>query len=252
RCHTPSEISSSARPANTISPGSTPRSCRWCRASTASTPSSAQAGVADHARVRFRHREGAIPIRSANTRPKCELSLKPHAKAISVMERSAVSGADNSHRSLQQIILGPPPFLGGADHPILPIAPRRPGFRCFLLEGRMVDPKLFSLLTDDIYGAILDESRWLDALHQTAQFVGAQAGVLLWRNEFGGASDPVCWSVGIEPRYAESYAERYAKLDPLRAAMLSREIGEVASATELLPRSEFMESRFYKEWAQPQ
>ena len=34
--------------------------------------------------------------------------------------------------------------------------------------------------------------------------------------------------------------------------MLSREIGDVASATELVPRSEFMESRFYKEWAQPQ
>jgi len=116
----------------------------------------------------------------------------------------------------------------------------------------MVDPKLFSVLTDDIYGAILDKSRWPDALRQTTQFVGAQAGVLLWRNEVSGASDPVCWSFGIEPRFAESYAERYAKLDPLRVAMLSREIGDVASATELVPRSEFVESRFYKEWAQPQ
>jgi DNA-binding CsgD family transcriptional regulator len=116
----------------------------------------------------------------------------------------------------------------------------------------MVDPKLFSVLTDDIYGAILDESRWPDALRQTVQFVGAQAGLLLWWNETGGASHPVCWSVGVEPCYAESYAEHYATLDPLRVAMLSREIGDVASATELVPRSEFLESRFYKEWAQPQ
>jgi DNA-binding CsgD family transcriptional regulator len=116
----------------------------------------------------------------------------------------------------------------------------------------MVDPKLFSALTNDIYGAVLDKARWLDVLRQTTQFVGAQAGVLLWRSEVSGAADPVYCSFGIEPSYAESYAERYAKLDPLMVAMFSREIGEVASATELVPRSEFVESRFYKDWAQPQ
>ena len=116
----------------------------------------------------------------------------------------------------------------------------------------MVDPKLFSALTNDIYGAILDKSRWLDVLRQTTQFVGAQAGVLLWRSEVSGAADPVYCSFGIEPRYAESYADHYAKLDPLMVAMFSREIGDVASATELVPRSVFVESRFYKEWAQPQ
>jgi DNA-binding CsgD family transcriptional regulator len=116
----------------------------------------------------------------------------------------------------------------------------------------MVDPKLFSALADDIYGAILDKSRWLDVLRQTTQFVGAQAGVLLWRSEVSGAADPLYCSFGIEPRFAESYAECYAKLDPLMVAMFSREIGDVASAAELVPRSEFVESRFYKDWAQPQ
>lgn len=116
----------------------------------------------------------------------------------------------------------------------------------------MVDPKLFSALTDDIYGAVLDKSRWLDVLRQTTQFVGAQAGVLLWRSEVSGAADPVYCSFGIEPRYAESYVERYAELDPVMVAMLSRETGDVASATELIPRSAFVESRFYKDWAQPQ
>src|SRR4051812_31047876 len=116
----------------------------------------------------------------------------------------------------------------------------------------MVDPKLISALTNDIYGTVLDKSRWLDVLRQTAQFVGAQAGVLLWRNDVSGAADPVYSSFGIEPRYAESYAERYAKLDPVMVAMFSREIGDVASATELVPHSEFVESQFYKDWAQPQ
>lgn len=116
----------------------------------------------------------------------------------------------------------------------------------------MVDPKVFSALTDDIYGAILDESRWLDVLRQTTQLVGAQAGVLLWSSEISGAADHAYYSFGIEPRYAESYAECYAKLDPLMVAMFSREIGDVASATELVPRGVFVQSTFYKEWAQPQ
>jgi DNA-binding CsgD family transcriptional regulator len=116
----------------------------------------------------------------------------------------------------------------------------------------MVDPKQFSALTNDIYGAILDRSRWLDALCQITQFVGAQAAVLLWRSEVAGAADPVYCSFGVEPRHAESYARRYAKLDPLALAMVSRDTGEVASATELVPRSVFVESPFYKEWAQPQ
>lgn len=116
----------------------------------------------------------------------------------------------------------------------------------------MVDPKLFSALTDDIYGAILDKSRWLDVLRQTTLFVGAQAGVLLWRSEVGGAADPLYCSFGIEPHYADSYAEHYAKLDPLLVAMSSRAIGDVASATELVPRSVFVESRFHKDWEQPQ
>jgi DNA-binding CsgD family transcriptional regulator len=116
----------------------------------------------------------------------------------------------------------------------------------------MVDQKLFSALIDDIYGAILDKSRWLDVLRQTTQFVDAQAGVLLWRSEVSGAADPVYYSFGIESRYAESYMECYAEFDPLMVAMCSRETGDVASATELVPRSEFVESRFYKDWAQPQ
>jgi DNA-binding CsgD family transcriptional regulator len=116
----------------------------------------------------------------------------------------------------------------------------------------MVDPKLISALTNDIYGAILDKSRWLDVLRQATQFVGAQAGVLFWRSEVSGAADPVCYSFGIESRYAESYMECYAKLDPLMLAMSSREMGDVASATDLVPHNVFVESRFYKDWVIPQ
>ena len=47
-------------------------------------------------RRRLRHSVGVIAICVAKTRPKCELSLKPHANAISVTDRCAASEAQSS------------------------------------------------------------------------------------------------------------------------------------------------------------
>jgi len=108
-----------------------------------------------------------------------------------------------------------------------------------------------SSLIGDIYDAILDQSLWTGVLGKATQFIGAQAGALLWRNTLGEAADVVLTS-GIEPHYVELYTEHYAKLDPTTAPMLLRDIGEVVSTTDLLPHSLFIETRFYREWVQPQ
>jgi len=115
----------------------------------------------------------------------------------------------------------------------------------------MSDPRHISLLIGDIYDAVCDPSLWIRVLGGAAQFVGAQAGALLWRNAVSRSAD-VVHTFGIESPYAQSYAERYAKLDPTTTPMFLREVGEVVSTTDLVPYSEFRETRFYKEWAQPQ
>jgi len=115
----------------------------------------------------------------------------------------------------------------------------------------MSDPTHISSLIGDIYDAILDKSLWNEVLEKAAQFVGAQAGVLLWRNAVSRSAD-VVHAFGVEPHYIDLYRERCAKLDPTTAPMLLREIGDVASTTDLLPYSEFLETRFYKEWSRPQ
>jgi DNA-binding CsgD family transcriptional regulator len=115
----------------------------------------------------------------------------------------------------------------------------------------MSSPRHISLLIGEIYDAILDRAQWTEALEKAAQFVGAQAGALIWRN-------PVCRAVhvihafGIEPGYVELYRKHYAKLDPTTGPILLRDIGDVASATDLLPYGELVKSCFYKEWLQPQ
>src|SRR5215468_3869250 len=66
----------------------------------------------------------------------------------------------------------------------------------------MSSPRHISLLIGEIYDAILDRAQWIEALDKAAQFVGAQAGALIWRN-------PVCRAVnvihafGLKPGYVE-------------------------------------------------
>src|SRR5215510_12159761 len=105
-------------------------------------------------------------------------------------------------------------------------------------------------LIGDIYEAILDKSVWSGAFGNLAQFVGAQAGALLWKRY--GRSTEVAHTTGIKSPSLEHYKERYAKLDPTTKPLLLRDVGEVASTTDLVPYSDYVESRFYKEWVKPQ
>jgi DNA-binding CsgD family transcriptional regulator len=105
-------------------------------------------------------------------------------------------------------------------------------------------------LIGDIYEAILDKSVWTGVFGNVAQFVGAQAGALLWKRY--GRSTEVAHTTGLKSPSLELYKERYAKLDPTTKPLLLRDVGEVASTTELVSYSEYVESRFYKEWVKPQ
>jgi DNA-binding CsgD family transcriptional regulator/PAS domain-containing protein len=115
----------------------------------------------------------------------------------------------------------------------------------------MFDPEHVSSLIGDIYDAAVDQTLWIGALDKAAQFVGAQAGVLLWQNP-ASISVELIHAFGIEPHYVDLYLERYAKLDPTTAPMFQLETDDVASPTDLLPPSEFANSFFNREWLEPQ
>ena len=115
----------------------------------------------------------------------------------------------------------------------------------------MSNPKHISSLIGEIYDAILDRAQGTDALGKAAQFVGAQAAALLWRNPVCRAAN-VIYTFGIEPRYIDLYRQHHAKLDPTTAPMFLRDVGEVANTTDLLPHGELQKSSFYREWLQPQ
>jgi DNA-binding CsgD family transcriptional regulator/PAS domain-containing protein len=115
----------------------------------------------------------------------------------------------------------------------------------------MFDPEHVSSLIGDIYDAVVDQTLWTGVLDKAAQFVGAQAGILLWQDT-GTMSVELIHAFGIEPRYVDLYVERYAKLDPTTTLMFQLETDDVASPIELLPHNEFANSFFYTEWLEPQ
>jgi DNA-binding CsgD family transcriptional regulator len=107
-----------------------------------------------------------------------------------------------------------------------------------------------SALIGDIYDAALDPSRWEAVLSKSAEFVQG-AGAALWGRSINPASNPY-YDVGVSPRYKKLYFEEYFRLDPLGVAYFFLDVGEVVSSSNIVPYDEFVETRFYKEWARPQ
>ena len=60
------------------------------------------------------------------------------------------------------------------------------------------------------------------------------------------------YAFGVDPHYERLYFEKYIKFDPLNAVYLTLAVGDVISNSNIIPHAEFIDTRFYKEWAQPQ
>src|SRR5215813_8329961 len=114
----------------------------------------------------------------------------------------------------------------------------------------MPELKRVPSLIGDIYEIILDRSAWSGVLGNVTQFVGAQAAALLWRSA-NGSIDGI-HTFGIKSPNLEGYKEHHAKVDPTTKPLSMRDVGEVASTTDLVSYSEYVESSFYKEWVKPQ
>jgi DNA-binding CsgD family transcriptional regulator/PAS domain-containing protein len=114
----------------------------------------------------------------------------------------------------------------------------------------MSELKRVPSLIGDIYEVILDRSAWSGVLGNVTQFVGAQAAALIWRS----ASESIdgIHTFGINSPGLKRYKEFYAKLDPTTKPLSLRDVGDVASTTELVSYSEYVESGFYREWVKPQ
>jgi DNA-binding CsgD family transcriptional regulator len=112
----------------------------------------------------------------------------------------------------------------------------------------MGDERQPSALIAEIYDAALDPSLWIDVLAKIAHFVGGSAAAL-WT---GSAAEKSVHDYGIDTHYRQLYFDHYINLDPATTGRLSADIDEPVAITDIIPYHEFLTTRFYREWAQPQ
>lgn len=102
-----------------------------------------------------------------------------------------------------------------------------------------------------IYDAALKPELWPQALELTRKFAGGFAANIFWQ-DLASNHAGMAISVGDDPRYRQSYIEKYAAMNPLYPSAAFFECGTVFSSADILPLDEIATTQFYKEWQQPQ
>jgi DNA-binding CsgD family transcriptional regulator len=107
-----------------------------------------------------------------------------------------------------------------------------------------------SSLIGDVYDTVLDPSRWNGVLAQVAAFVGGEsAGLLLY--DLISKNANAHYTFGCNAHYLQLYLDQYAQFDPT-SALLFFAPEQVVSIADIMPYDDFLKTRFYREWAQPQ
>jgi DNA-binding CsgD family transcriptional regulator/PAS domain-containing protein len=115
----------------------------------------------------------------------------------------------------------------------------------------MTEAERLSALIGTIYDAALDPPLWVEALDGTKEFVGGQAAGIGWKDAVAKRGE--CnYQTGIDPHYRQLYFEKYIKLDPCTTGQFFAAIGEPVATEDVITYDEFLQTRVYKEWAQPQ
>jgi DNA-binding CsgD family transcriptional regulator len=103
-----------------------------------------------------------------------------------------------------------------------------------------------------IYDAALDPTLWPKVLAEAARFVDGFSAALFFKDATKKNGNLHYDAGGIEPHYQQLYFDTYVRLDPSTTSHVLAEIGEPIATADFMPYDEFLETRFYKEWARPQ
>jgi DNA-binding CsgD family transcriptional regulator/PAS domain-containing protein len=107
-----------------------------------------------------------------------------------------------------------------------------------------------SELIGGIYDATLDPSLWIGVLAGIADFVGGTTAGLLSKDTISKIGN-VHYNFGVSEQYIRLYQETYWRFDPL-APLLFYPVEQVITISDVMSFEEQQESRFYREWVEPQ
>ncbi len=110
--------------------------------------------------------------------------------------------------------------------------------------------ELYASVVEAIYDCALDPSKWRDVLPKIAAFLDSDSSTFALHDMARGDGRRF-FDYGLSEAAVRSYFEIYAPLNPTITATPMMQIGEPWMLRMMLPREEFLESRFYKEWCKP-
>lgn len=116
----------------------------------------------------------------------------------------------------------------------------------------MHESQALSGLVGLIYDAAIDPTLWPEALRAAARFVGGCAAAIYTKDPTSRSGGVLYDDGGLSPVYRQLYFERYVQLDPATTRHFFTEIGELVATVDIMPYAEFAQSRFFREWVQPQ
>jgi DNA-binding CsgD family transcriptional regulator/PAS domain-containing protein len=116
----------------------------------------------------------------------------------------------------------------------------------------MQESEQLSSLIADIYDTVLDRALWPRALRKATAFVQGEASAIFWKDASDHKGDVFFDDGGISQHYRELYFEKYIALNPTTTPRFFARPEEPAATGDLVPYDEFLKTRFYREWAEPQ
>jgi DNA-binding CsgD family transcriptional regulator len=114
-----------------------------------------------------------------------------------------------------------------------------------------LDVATLSQLICEIYDAALDPTVWKLALQHACTFVGGDSAALFWHDAASERSAAM-HIYNEDQHYTQLYFEKYVPMDPMFPAATFMAPGVVHTSLDIVPWDELVQTRFYKEWMQPQ
>ena len=115
-----------------------------------------------------------------------------------------------------------------------------------------VSLEAFSKVVEAVYDCALDPSHWHSTVRMIAELCGSQRCTFGVHDYANGCNDLMFQLGWDDQHYWRLHEEKYSRMSPLFAPLQMLPMGAVATRCMLVDDREFLETRYSREWVEPQ